>query len=298
MRPQNQTLLALLVALVMSIGFVGVYALSYEYEVNQTQLSEVVWTTDSNAVFSEMDTSVSVPAMAGIQPYTLGSYKTTSAGTIWDKNNATGVYLGNDTWGASMIGWASETPLYSSALYMIPFDVPEAKTFIADTITINITLPADITLQIYAGGYNTPVDSTLITPGVQLANVITTTETSYDEEITLSSYQKLQWYSASTQYETPDIVIYIYDTDRDGLSSYAMEVSIVIEGQSSTTWSLQDSVNVAIGGSIAINVLVMVYMSDSIDLGGSHKDLPSKGRSKGKKGRGAKALKRLKEEFK
>jgi hypothetical protein len=186
-----------------------------------------------------------------------------------------------------MIGFAETDPIYQSAYYMIPIDIPEAKTFIAEEIEITISLPGEpILFTLGIGGYDIP-QSLIATPGVILSNQIAYSIDSYGATYTLSDYQKLAWYNSATQSDMPAMTIYIYDpyNVRDGLSSYALDLTINITGQTITTWSLQDSVNVVIGGSIALNGFVMVYMSDAVDFGGRKKDLRGSGSGYSKKRR-------------
>lgn len=270
MRPQNQTLLALIMAFVMSLGFIGVYAVSYQYET--TAQTEQVYSSDSDLEFLDWDTTLRYPEIP--QPYGIGGYMINAG--VYEKTNTTPVFLGNDTWGASLIGFDPHSPHYSNAYYYIPILITQAKTFITDTINITCTLAGEpVTVDIYIGGVNNPDDNTNI-PAVRLDQFTTTTETSFTKSFDLSSYEKLQWYSTSQQINSPTLTIVMYDTGFDGLSTYAMELKVIITGETTTTWSLQDSVNLVIGISIAGNIIVMAYMTDSLDFGGSRKDLPGK----------------------
>jgi len=287
MNPQNQTLLAAMVALVISTAFLGVYGVSYQYDLTESAESIEVWSTDSNIEFSEMDTTDTYPALINVLPYGIGSYMRDNTG-VYHKNNCTPVYSGNDTWQASMIGFTATSPIYQSAYYLIPIDIPEAKTFIADKISINITFPVEpIIFSFLIGGYNEP--QTILTPtGVTLSNQVPYSTGLYGGVYELTSYQKLTWYNAAKNTDTPSMTIYISDPPalRDGLSSFALAFNVSIEGRTITTWSLQDSVNVVLGGSIALNIIVAVYMSDAVDFGGvSRKDLHRGGGERSKRRR-------------
>lgn len=268
MNPQNQTVLALIAALVLSTAFVGAYALEYQY--NQSTPMTEVWVSDSNMEFSQVDTSLTMPELDGLV-MGLASYKFWGFPTYtsYEATNSTGVYTGNNTWAASMIGFSSTTPIYTVGSYYIPVDIPEASTFLANYIALNVTLPPeDVLVQIYLSGYTDPATTIIDAVGVSLySNTIDgAVTTNFEQNFHLSTYQTLTWYNmCQKEGVTPALAVYMYDTPKDGMNSYALQMNISIKGTAVTSWSLQDSVNVAVGGAIVFNIVLGIYMTDAID---------------------------------
>ena len=286
MKPINQTLLTVIIAFTMIMGFIGVYAVGYTYENYETTNSIVVWESDSNMEFQSLvhehtdDTYKNLP-----NPYGVGTIKQTIVGGVsfYEFNNCTPVFTGNNTWAMTMTGFIADVPDYDHAFHHIPILIPEAKTFLADEVHITMTLPGDLgqTMTIYLGSNNNPelddlpdVDFTVLLPATNLFG-----ETEYDQTFSLTSFQKLEWYGESQNKDEPGIWFYIENTNTLGLSSVAMEISITITGVPITTWSLMDSINTVIGASIIGNVIIGTFMIDSIDFGKAIRDLPRKYRT-------------------
>jgi hypothetical protein len=266
----------------MSVGFIGVYVVGWQYEQND-EASTVQWVSDSNMEFQNLDTSLHTDDlyMNLPNPYGIGSFKRNdiSGVSYYYQNNCTPIYVGNNTWQASMIGWEDEDPDYIQAWYHFPIMIPEANTFIADTITISMRLPGDLhqTVQILLGANNNPeADDLSSVESIQIYPVtLHASETWFNQTFTLSMYQKLLWYSQCQNHDEKGIWIYIANgAAANGLSSYAAQMELEVTGRPVNTWSLQDTVNVVIGMSVGLNIAAMLYMSDDIDFGGvSRKDL-------------------------
>ena len=282
MQPQNQTVLTLIVALALSSAFIGVFALDYQYD--QTTEIDEVWASDSNLEFSNIDMGLLMPDIAPIT-MGLGSYMFYGFPTYtsYTATNSTGVYLENETWGGSMIGWSEMTPDFTSAAYFIPIDIPIAKITLIKDIYINISLPATpIHMSIGLSGYTDPQTTIQDAIAVSLANTVPydgTTLPYYKATYHLTTYQSLTWFNmCQKEGVTPYIGIYMYDLARDGMPSYAMTVQMNMTGGFVNTWSLQDSVNVVVGASFVGNIALCIYMTDAIDWNNLRRKDLNKGR--------------------
>lgn len=278
MKPVNQTILAGIMALVMVSGFVGVYYVGEAYATDETRESETITISDSNMeIVYGIDYEPDDLSPWG-DTYGTGSFKwsgsaSPSLTSTNVKNNATVLYLGNDTWGATMTGFTQTTPAYNGAFHLLMIEMPVFKTHIIDEMTINMTLPtdSDTSIVIGVGGFNTPQTDIHI-GGYTLVSYLSV-NTRYDATITLNNVQKLGEYSIANQRETPTLTIAIYDIDHDGLSTYALEFEMTATGTPISTWSYADSVNTVIGASMIGNFAIGILMLDAIDFGGMKNDL-------------------------
>lgn len=284
MKPIHQSILAIIMASVMLLSFIGVYIAGYQYETYQTENSTIMWQSDSNMQFQELDVSQSVP-LWNYTPYGIGTFRYWGDSlfpTYEEGNNCTPIYAGNNTWTASMLGFSTGIPEPSAEYFHYPVLIPQAKTFLADTIDFTITVPAsdgDINLLVLIGANNNPerVDFSGLSTQPILDETIGSAESTVTRSITLTTFQKLLWYQGSNNADESAMWFYVIGTDRlDGISSYALELTITITGVPITTWSLQDSINLVLVIGIASNIVIIIYASDGVDLNAIRKDLPGK----------------------
>lgn len=285
MKPVNQTLLTLIIAFTMLMGFIGVYAVGYEYE--QTAIPESIFVSDSNLEFESMD----------LRPYYLSQgytfpgyhnpmYYTRDALTsVFEKANATMVYTGNNTWDSAIPVYDKPVGVtWGSSLVYINPALPFLDEYLITSINLKMNLPgdADINVESYIASQHNPVDIVLdvgsTTPIQTLTNY--NGETEYDETFIITPYQALKMYSrAQVNPDDSYWAIEIYDSNEDEMSAYNLNMSFEFFGTPITTWTLQDSINVVIGASIIGNLIIGTFMIDSVDFGGAIKDLPKKFRS-------------------
>lgn len=282
MRPQNQSLLALIMALCMVAGFIGVYAIGWNYD--QTKTPETVFVSDSDTEFTTVDLrpSYEYRGFTGVQAFnSLTSpmwYGHSSISPyVWVYSNITMIYTGNNTWDGGVI---ATTGSYYEDDVIIPITLPVAKSCLINSVSIKMNLPGDpdqsvaMSIGSVHNPYVAPSDdmySTVIQPGTAYNNQV-----SYNHTSTLTPYQSLKIYGNANTNPLTYMTIQIIDTGHNGMSLFNLNLTVSISGTFVSTWSLQDSVNLALGLSIAGNVIVMAYMTDSLDFGGYRKDLPGK----------------------
>lgn len=276
MQPQNQTVLTGIIAFVLVSSFAGVYAVNYYYDSNG--VTEVCMTSDSDMEFVmgidyEPDDLSPWGDTSGTGSFKWSGSPSPSLTSINVKNNCTPLYLGNDTWGTTMTGFAGETPSYSGAYHQISIAMPCAKTYLIENITIDMTVASGSTILIGVGGFNDPQIDTNVGGYTIVPYTDIETQTTYSETITLNNVQALGWYSIAQARDTPTLNIYLYDIDRDGLNTFALEFNMEVTGQAITTWSLQNYINLVLGVSIGFNIFIMIFMSDAVDFGGYRNDL-------------------------
>lgn len=285
MKPINQTLLTLIIASVMILGFVGVYAIGYQYE--STAIPETLFVSDSNTEFGMIDFNALVlPAYypAIYQPMYYG--KVSPLGN-WIQSNITMVYTGNNTWGGAV---NQQTGAFYESQVYIPIKLDIAKTSLFSSIQIKMNLPgdADISTDVMISSIHNPVvlpgDSGYYTT-IQPITPQTPSATTYNQTFPISTYQALKIYSDANANPEPYITIRIIDNLENGISAYNLNMTVEIIGTSVSTWSLQDSVNIVIGGAVVGNFVVGAFMLDSVDFRGYVKTLPGKSgnRKKGKR---------------
>lgn len=283
MKPQNQTVLAVIMALIMISGFAGVYYVSAEYEAREYDLAEPVWNSDTDMLFQELDTTASTTGFP--QPYGLGSFSATGSDSnnpvSMTGNNATAVYTGNNTWSMGMTGFVGDTTPLTYMWHHYPVVIEGASSFIADKINISFTMAGDTYqhVKILVGANNNPERAGFV--GLKYFTLYEAdehTETEFSQSFDLSTFQKMLWYDACNNADEPIIVIYIFGDSADGISSYAMELSIAITGVPTLTWTLQDSINLVLSLSIALNVVGAVYLTDGVDWGKVRNDLAKRRR--------------------
>lgn len=290
MRPQNQTLMALIMACVMSLGFLGVYATGYYY--NQNSEPETVFVSDSNMEFGAWDMTADFEDNLGYtspQGFVMTpqywymkdiAYGQPEYHVIY-RNNCTTVYLGNETWGGAITGYSgTPNPAPQRSLAFIPVLLPELNTYLLSNISITMSLPGDSdqTVNVFMLSVHNPYDPTTDTgyyTTIQSGGVYNS-ETEYSESFDLSQYQTLKIYSDAKQNPYHLLVIEVYDSLANGFSSYDLQLNIELSGVQATTWTQLEAVELVLGISIAGNVIVMAYMTDSLDFGGYRKDLPGK----------------------
>ena len=285
MKPQNQTFLTIIMALFMVSGFVGVFAIGEYYEANTSTTAEIMWESDSNLEFQTLDTSRHVSDLYKNlpNPYGVGTFKQTVVGSVsfYEQNNCTPVYTGNNTWAMTMTGWLPDIPDYTNGWHHLPILIPNANSFIAETIDVSFTMAGDVDqyVQILLGSNVNPEHPDLI--GVDFTVLYPETahfgETLFEQTFDLTTFQKLEWFGESQNKDDIGMWIYIREGDTtDGLSSFAMEFSISVTGVPSLTWSLQDSMNIWLGFCVIINIGLIIYLSDVVDFQAVRKDLPKR----------------------
>lgn len=278
MRPQNQTLLAVIMALCMVAGFIGVYAVGYQYE--QTASPERVFVSDSNMEIAEPDlTPLYLNAgYTSFEPHTPAWYHRNVLSSVILKQNITMVYTGNNTWSGAVAGGNTDCD-GNSQLY-VGVLLPFLKTTMLTEINITMTLPgdADQWLQVYVTSTHNPIQPTL--DGGYNTDIAlhwgANTETVFVLTHEVTPFEALKMYSGANARPYTYMAIELNDQANDGISAFNLELQVEFKGTPVLTWSLQDSINLVLGLSITGNIIVMAYMTDSLDFGGYRKDLSGK----------------------
>ena len=268
----NQTFLAVLMALIVLSGFIGVYYVSSEYEKYETVNSELKYASDSNLQWHELDTTESTTGFP--QPYGIGTYKSNGADSnnpvSMTRNNCTPVYTGNNTWSAGMTGFPGDATPLTYMWHHLPIVLPEVKNIIVDTISLKFTMPGDVYqhLQILIGANDNPENAGFVNlKTLTLVDLPEHGSTEYENYFKLGSYAQMFWYNACQQADDPIIVIYMFGDAANGISSFALDLTLNITGVSLLSWSLQDSINLVVGLHIVLCTVALVYSTDGVDWG-------------------------------
>ena len=278
MKPINQTLLTFIIAMMMILGFVGVYGIGYQYTQNANP--ELIFESDSNLEYGALDYAPYFELNGYTSPGLLQPmhYYRNLQTSVLISNNFTMIYIGNNTWDGANPGLGTGT--YADSLTYINPLLPFVKSNLITSINLKMNLPgdADILVQSYIASHNNPIlPLTDAEFQVDIQDVTNYDgETSYNETFTIKPYQALKMYSDANQNPYTYWAIEIYDSAHNGMTPYNVNLSFEFYGTPVTTWSLQDSINVVIGGSMIGNFVIGIFMLDFVDFRGTSKTLPGK----------------------
>lgn len=271
----KQKVLALVFALTMVSGFAIVWATAQYYD--STNVVTQLYITDSDAEF----TSVEVTDNYDHFPEgNVTSRQLNAVGVYHNETLWTPAYLGNNTWAVSV----GDVPVstYDNVAIQLTIDMPNIDNWIIDHIIINATAPAEAygysvnmfhltePYAVTSGG--TGIDASQSTL-LELNSVGTVDE--FIENLTVSQAKALRIYDLTQA--TPENFLHIgfsiTDPDTTGCDAFSWSFTIEVMGHLQTTTTLSSVLIWGLGATVILNLIVIVYMTDAVDMGGFVKDI-------------------------
>lgn len=276
---QTQTVLATVFMVSMLLGFVAVAYIDYEYQ-NNGDIT-LLWESDSSTEFSSynhvnmesdwFDYSCNGQFVAfEPMPYSYCEY------------NRTAVYSGNNTWTYSCNETFGDYRNYNTWV----ISLPNLKSWIITDMNITVSTPGDSGLEldfsiIYPIANELDRDRTdRLTTRLYLDYSLTTDPTeTYNYDVPLNKALEIFDSCNSNENIEPVLSLSTYDiTPWGGISEYAYSISVEIYGEQVSGWSLSDSTFTALAGATCLNVVIVIYMTDEIDVGGYVKNIQKRRR--------------------
>jgi len=267
MKKQNQTMLTAFFLAVMLAGFGAVAYVSELYNTNRQ--IDVLFETNSNTDFPSYE-YINTPTYYYSTDQT--SQRATDGIYVF-QHNKTPIYSGNNTWAISVnaTGYSSNTAVYI-------MEIPNANNFQINYIDFEMSKNLDSDINLYVGfeffNGNT-IDVELIQDNRIFIdnNVGLISGTEYNKNISLALSDSIEIYQSANNNEHTLMYIYYVDADSDNFTPFAWEISTTIYGEQITGWSINDSIIAVLIISTIANIIIGIYMTDSIDIGGYVKDL-------------------------
>lgn len=188
------------------------------------------------------------------------------------------VYLGNDTWSMSINGSSHNNVQY--AKYVIELD--ELPNWLISDITLNLTKNTDSDLAISWAIYSiNTLNEYKYLDGDKFSTIVYSdilagsTSIYYNKTANINLATSLDIYDKALDGVQHFIVIRILDVGSDGLDSWAWNINMVIEGKQIDTYNIMQQLNMSLIIAIIINVFVIIFMTDKIDVGGFKNDIPN-----------------------
>lgn len=268
--------LTIVFVLSMILGFYLVHIVSASYE--QIDENEVLFRSDSSTHFPQID--IVDIGFNSWEYWATGYYFKTDTPNY---NNFTKspVYLGNNTWSYSVNGSTESSVQF--ALYVI--ELPNLDKWIINEMNINQTVNTDSDLTISWSITSLAKANELVysESGIRttgLYNDVSAGGSSIyynvSEDIPLST--ALNIHDKAQDSIQHYLLIQVYDTNQDGLGAFAWNIDMSIEGKPIDNYNLVQQLELGLGVASVINIMVIIYMTDSIDLGGTFNDIPDKKR--------------------
>lgn len=256
---EKQAVLSTIFILVLIGGFVGVWYVDAYYEDGNSTL---LFESDSNTEFGSYN-------FVGNPTY-FPSLKTCQRiSTNYLQYNRTPAYIGNNTYLISL----NDTNANFNSGYIV-IDMPNLDSWIIDKIIVNSTENDDPSYRFISSFISSPLPAWNLDKNVGVSvidfygaggnNWINTTET-----VSLTEGLEIYQNAQGTQ---SILAIQFYDDGADW-NGFAWEFHIEIYGEKITGWSKLDATNLVIASCGTINIIVGIFMTDQIDVGGYVKDL-------------------------
>lgn len=272
MKKQNQTILTAFFMAVMLAGFGGVAFVSNYYQINAETVN--LWQTDTNTDFAIYE-HINAP-----EKY-FDSYRSCQRHNYGDERiqyNRTPAYLGNLTYS---IGFNDSNFASHEARYLI--NMNEMGKWIIQYIVINMTknTDTDIRLTVFSEHFNGNTYDVSLPLGKQKRynqinldwDVGLTSGTEFNKNISIPLTTALSIRQDCIEFDNSILGLVYLDSNFDGIETFAWNLKITIYGTVSTTWGLIDSMTTVLIISTIGNIIIGVYMTDGIDVGGYIKDL-------------------------
>lgn len=275
-------MLAVLFASLILIGFVGVYVVAY-YE--NGVVSESLFISNAETDFNSFEYDENC-AYEGWSLRT--SQKWNDPPSDYYQTNYTPVYQGNDTWAFSIDGFDSTATVGYVDICM---DLPNMDDWVIEKIILNMTLPNEddqhVGISIWTtNSIITYEDSPYSADIDQITPIYSSSHDSVSEfnlEIDVALTKALRVYDLAQEKTFYSVLFGVGDTDDDGIPSHAVQFKMEIIGQKTRAQTLNTQLTWILGGASVLNIVGIIYMTDSIDLGKTTIDLRPPKRRKGKR---------------
>lgn len=267
----TQTFLAFIFAIVLSIGFIGVWYVEAYYDLNGDW--DLLFETDSETEFPIIEYGESYPT---VYYPSLRNSQRELRGSDYLQYNRTAVYSGNNTYSMAV---NSTDGNRNTVAYLI--EIPNANRWTISNLIINMTrnTDTDINFEISFIHWNTVLEDDDLETDIYLSYGIgSATGEDYNLNRSIPLESAIELYDNANAYSNTALYITYADQDFDGLTGFAWEMKVTIYGEQLTGWSKLDSVNLAIGFADGILIVACVFLTDAIDVGGFVRDLPKRKR--------------------
>lgn len=254
---------------IMLLGFASVWAIDYEFT-NGNGTAIPLWSTNQDTTFTGYDI-VNHPQQTTNPDYwtdrATGQYVMNTGDYIGLSYPRSPVYQGNDTW-VMNVNTTTGT-FYNYAFVSIP--LVNCDNWIIEYIHFNFTKNTDTDLVIGASidyplttgvlDYDQPPLST----GVFSDTSAGSTATVYNRNVSFGLNVALDVHENS-QGRDSVLMIAVGDPSANGLTGFAFEFTVTIYGQNIAQVDITETVALTIGVCTTVNVIALIYMTDSIDI--------------------------------
>lgn len=275
----KQKALAFIFAIVMVLGFAVIWATAEYYESSNER--ELLFVSDSNTEF--INSTISSDYTYYESTYIETHARTFKSGLV-NHTSLTPAYLGNNTWGMTCPEY-NDIP-YVSVDYYVQMDLPNLDSWIVTDFVYNFSL--DETAD-YDGGYtflhfDSPFPATIY-GSASTPTAETHIATYYDfsgvdeHNVSVSLEKALKIYDNSQGKEYTSLEIgFVADDPTTALDGFAYTFSVKIYGYKQTTTTLETVLTWGLAGTTILNVVVIIFMTDTYDIGGFVRDIPKRRR--------------------
>lgn len=278
----KQKVLALIFAMTMVSGFAIVWATAQYYDSNN--VSTQLFISDSD---TEYGNTLVTDNFNHFPKGNVTSRQLGQIGVFWNETLWTPAYLGNNTWGVSVEEFAVAE--YADAQFQFIMEMPQIDNWIIEYVLVNMTAPAEANKMVsnvfhYDAPYSViPTGGTTdLTQFTEIYRDLTGDIGTSDVNMTVSLAESLRIYDF-TQETTSNffnIVITLDDALTDGLDGFSWTWTVEIWGHAQTTTTLETILTWGLSGAIILNIFVIVYMTDAVDMGGFIRDIPKKAKAR------------------
>lgn len=280
---KTQALFALVFVGVIVLGFSGVAYVSYQFETADE--AELLYITNANTEFVNVGYADSLI-------YSNAWYYNTCQRMKYDPNtytqdNKTMLYVGNNSYSTAVLAVAPHVDLVSNKM-IVRIVLPELDNYLINTIVVNSTLPtgsvewglsANTHATPHAARPNDPVysaDDSGAT-SIYVAAIAVTPGETLNEEIDLSLTTSLDIYDKAQEKVQHALEFSLGPSGADkSMPAYDLVFSIEIWGTNMAAWTVQDSIVAILASATLLNIIVAIYATDAIDIGGFTRTLKRK----------------------
>lgn len=242
----------------------------------ETTTVETVWVSDSEAIVPHYDYDYLSPSADYEGNWTWSTRTFFTTGSVFYLNDTTPLYNGNNTWVASLTDTGTLDITDDADWFRMIYEVPNTDTFLINEVDFHVSTglgsPPDVMyLTITVWSMDGEMDDGSTNPdNDELASYTINTytaPTSYwiNGTNTVSLAQALDIYQKSALPNTKTFVVWTcYDDNGWGLKDISVEA--MINGTYQKGLSASDMVYYGLGFSAGLNILVGLFMTDSIDM--------------------------------
>ena len=268
----NDKILTVAFVIAILIGFYMVSLVSASFESAEGNIT--LFKSDSSTNFIKLERE------GYITPYwaNMSSSVNLEEGGNFYTYDKTPVYLGNDTWSMS----CNDTLTGQRGFYYYVIELPNMENWLISEVIINQTTNADSDLRFDVRIISAETLNTFVN-GQPVNHILTDNSAGgsslfMNETIDIDLATSLDIYDNAINGVQNYIVIAQDDISDDGLTGFAWNIEIEIIGQNQATYNIIQQLNLVMGIANTINICVIVFMTDEIDLGGFVNDIPNKKR--------------------